>query len=38
MKELAVRCIRDSAPFGNFPKDLGPRHIYFNITIFFDGT
>ncbi len=38
MKELAVQCIRDSAPFGNFPKDLGPRHIYFNITIFFDGT
>ena len=38
MKELAVQCIKDSAPFGDFPKDLGPRHIYFNITIFFDGT
>ena len=38
MKALAAQCIRDSAPFGSFPKDLGPRHIYFNITIFFDGT
>ena len=38
MQDLAVQCIKDSAPFGSFPKDLGPRHIYFNITIFFDGT
>ncbi len=38
MKELAVKCVRDSAPFGSFPRDLGPRRISFNITIFFDGT
>jgi hypothetical protein len=37
LKELAATCIRDSAPFGSFPKDLGPRRIFFNITIFFDG-
>lgn len=38
MQALAVKCIKDSAPFGGFPKDLGPRRIYFNITIFFDAT
>lgn len=38
MKELAAQCIRDSAPFGEFPKDLGLRRILLNITIFFDGT
>ena len=37
MKELALQCIRDSSPFGSFPKDLGPGSIVFNITIFFDG-
>ena len=37
MKELALQCIRDSAPFGNFPRDLGSSNVVFNITIFFDG-
>ena len=37
MKDLALQCIRDSAPFGGFPKDLGTGSIVFNITIFFDG-
>ena len=38
MKELAVQCLRESAPFGSFPKDLGLDRISFNITIFFDGS
>ncbi len=38
MKVLAAQCIRDSAPFDSFPKDLGPRRIFFNITIFFDAS
>ena len=37
LKELAVKCIQDSAPFGSFPKELGLQRIFFNITIFFDG-
>ena len=38
MRELAKRCLRESAPFGDFPKDLGPGRVAFNITIFFDSS
>jgi hypothetical protein len=37
MREMAKRCLQESAPFGDFPKDLGPGRIAFNITIFFDS-
>ena len=37
MQALAVKCLRESAPFGPFPKDLGSSRVAFNITIFFDG-
>jgi hypothetical protein len=37
LQDLAVQCLRLSAPFGNFPLDLGPQKIIFNVTIFFDG-
>ena len=38
MRELAKQCLQESAPFGDFPKNLGPGRIAFNITIFFDST
>mgnify|MGYP001593552442 CR=1 FL=1 len=37
LQELAVQCLRLSAPFGKFPEGLGPQKIVFNVTIFFDG-
>ena len=37
LHDLAVQCLRDSAPFGAFPPALGSDHIAFNVTIFFDG-
>jgi outer membrane biosynthesis protein TonB len=37
MRDMAKRCLQESAPFGDFPKDLGPGRIAFNITIFFDS-
>ena len=37
LQDLAVQCLRDSAPFGDFPQDLGSQRIAFNVTIFFDG-
>ena len=38
MQELAVKFLRESAPFDDFPKDLGSKSIAFSLTIFFDGT
>jgi len=37
LQDLAVQCLRESAPFGPFPQDLGSQKIAFNVTIFFDG-
>jgi hypothetical protein len=37
LEQLAVQCLRESAPFGSFPSDLGSQKIAFNVTIFFDG-
>ena len=36
LQDLAVQCLRKSAPFGNFPQNLESQKITFNITIFFD--
>ncbi len=37
LHDLAVRCLRESAPFGSFPPELGSDPVAFNVTIFFDG-
>lgn len=37
LQDLAVQCLRESAPFGPFPQTLGSQKIAFNVTIFFDG-
>ena len=37
LQRLAMQCLRESAPFGAFPPDLGSGRIAFNVTIFFDG-
>lgn len=36
LRELAVQCVRDAAPFGNFPQSLGTDRISFNVTIYFE--
>jgi len=35
LQELAVQCLRESAPFGPFPSELGSDRIAFNVTLFF---
>lgn len=35
LRELAVQCLRESAPFGAFPPELGSDRIAFNVTLFF---
>ena len=35
LQELAVQCLRESAPFGPFPPELGSDRIAFNVTLFF---
>ena len=35
LQELAVQCLRESAPFGAFPSELGSDRIAFNVTLFF---
>jgi hypothetical protein len=35
LQELAVQCLRESAPFGAFPPELGSERIAFNVTLFF---
>ncbi len=37
LQELAIQCLREAAPFGAFPPELGSDRIAFNVTIFFDG-
>jgi outer membrane biosynthesis protein TonB len=37
LQDLAIQCLRESAPFGVFPPGLGSDRIAFNVTIFFDG-
>lgn len=37
LEDLAVQCLRQAAPFGPFPPELGSDRIAFNVTIFFDG-
>ncbi|OGW82384.1 MAG: hypothetical protein A3C47_02360 [Omnitrophica bacterium RIFCSPHIGHO2_02_FULL_51_18] len=36
VKDFAMQCVRDSAPFGRFPKDLNLGKISFNLTILFE--
>jgi hypothetical protein len=36
LRELAIQCLRDAAPFGNFPQSLGTERISFNVTIYFE--
>ena len=35
LQELAVQCLREAAPFGDFPPELGSDRIAFNVTLFF---
>ncbi len=35
LQELATQCLRESAPFGAFPPELGADRIAFNVTLFF---
>jgi outer membrane biosynthesis protein TonB len=37
LQDLAVQCLREAAPFGPFPKELGTDRIVFNITVLFEG-
>ncbi len=36
MQRLAVECVKEAAPFGEFPKDLALERISFNVTIHFE--
>lgn len=36
MKDFAVRCVRECAPFPPFPKGLSMERISFNLSILFD--
>ncbi len=36
LRELAVQCLRDAAPFGAFPSSLGADRISFSVTIYFE--
>lgn len=36
VKSFAMRCVRDSAPFGRFPSDLNLGKVSFNITVLFE--
>lgn len=36
VKNFARSCVRDAAPFPQFPRELGMNRISFNITIIFD--
>ncbi len=36
VREFAVRCLRESAPFGAFPRDLHLDKISFNLTVLFE--
>ncbi len=36
LKNLAVECLREAAPFVSFPKDLDSRQIAFSLTVYFD--
>lgn len=38
IREFAMRCVRDSAPFGTFPKELHLSRISFNLTVLFEET
>lgn len=38
LKDFAVRCVREGAPFPRFPKELGMDRISFNLSILFDET
>ena len=35
VNDFAMRCVRESAPFGRFPKDLNLNKISFNLTVLF---
>jgi outer membrane biosynthesis protein TonB len=36
LRNFAKECIREAAPFGKFPKNLGSDRISFNVTVLFD--
>lgn len=36
LRALAIQCLKEAAPFGNFPKDLQIPRISFNVTVFFE--
>ncbi len=37
LRNIAVECLREAAPFANFPKDLNSARVSFSLTVFFDG-
>lgn len=37
LRDLAVQCLREAAPFGSFPPELGSKRLVFDVTFFFDG-
>ena len=37
LRDLAMQCLREAAPFGAFPQDLGKGRIAFNLTVYFEG-
>lgn len=36
LRDLAIQCLREAAPFGNFPQSLHTERISFNVTIYFE--
>lgn len=34
-KNFALNCLKDAAPFGSFPKELGLDRISFNVAVYF---
>ncbi len=36
MKDFAIRCVKECAPFPHFPKELDMERISFNLSILFD--
>ncbi len=36
LQKIALEALRRSAPFGNFPKDLGNGAVAFNLKVYFD--
>ena len=37
LRDMAVQCLQEAAPFGAFPPDLGSDRLAFTVTFLFDG-